>query len=56
MWGRAWTVQARRTDALWALFAKNTLVGVLTAAVFWQEARVATGNMLADVSDKAELT
>ena len=43
VWGRSWTVQARRTDSLWALIVKNTFVGVLTASVFWQEGSVRTG-------------
>lgn len=36
-------VELRRTEALWALVAKNTFVGFLTAAVFWQEGDVRTG-------------
>ena len=43
VWGRSWTVQARRTDSLWALIVKNTFVGALTASVFWQEGAVQPG-------------
>lgn len=43
VWGRSWTVQARRTDSLWALIVKNTFVGALTASVFWQEGSVQPG-------------
>eukprot|EP00904_Undaria_pinnatifida_P002533 jgi/Undpi1/12280/HiC_scaffold_5.g01956.m1 len=48
VWGRSWTVQARRTDSLWALIVKNTFVGVLTASVFWQEGSVRTDEALVD--------
>eukprot|EP00752_Nemacystus_decipiens_P008555 g7642.t1 len=48
LWWRAWTVQTRRKDALWAMLVKNVLVGVLTATVFWQEGAMDRGDALID--------
>ena len=43
LWRRGWTVQKRRKDAVRALFAKNLLVGLLTATVFWREGAMSRG-------------
>ncbi|CAN0429715.1 unnamed protein product [Ascophyllum nodosum] len=48
VWRRSWMVELRRTEALWALVVKNTLVGILTAAVFWQEGSLSKDEPLVD--------
>ncbi|CAN0126121.1 unnamed protein product, partial [Ectocarpus fasciculatus] len=43
VWGRGWTVQARRKDTLKALLFKNAFIGVLAATVFFQKGAVEKG-------------
>ncbi|CAM9986009.1 unnamed protein product, partial [Ectocarpus sp. 12 AP-2014] len=48
VWGRGWTVQARRKDTLKALMFKNAFIGVLAATVFFQKGAVEKDAPLVD--------
>lgn len=48
VWGRGWTVQARRKDTLKALLFKNAFIGVLAATVFFQKGAVEKGACVCD--------
>lgn len=51
VWGRGWTVQARRKDTLKALLFKNAFIGVLAATVFFQKGAVEKGACVCDAVD-----
>lgn len=51
VWGRGWTVQARRKDTLKALLFKNAFIGVLAATVFFQKGAVEKGVCVCDAGD-----